>query len=212
MKRTIALVLVSLTPILAAPQLAPEIPTCLNLSGVVYMAGESSWSSGVTKLKLQRVRFSHKDIMEIVGAPKGACIQVVDRDAPDPDAVVLVDRDGVILEDLTGFVNVETSLEDAIVSGSFNENTSAASGQLIFPIRCTIAIIQGELNAPFDIDMDLQGIAFTRFRAGAENSGGLQRVSASVKSKVSGPAIIGADAAFVEGKCGLSGRGEFDFD
>jgi hypothetical protein len=151
------------------------------------------------------VRFSEKDALLALGAPKGACIQVVPEDAPTPDGVFLVDAEGNVLQNLSAVAQVNLETENMIFSGSYNGETEAESSLILFRITIDIAI--------GDVEIEVDGVAFEKFKAGALD-GGLQKVKATIKAKVSGDGMVdggmGPQFALVEGTASLSGKGEFD--
>ncbi len=204
-------VAVVFTLALAPGEAGATIPSCLGLKGIVYVLGESEQEGDVFKQKLDKVRFSTRDILELLAMEfpmvnfAGACIQVTPEDDPTPDSVALVDGDGMVLQDLTGFVAVNLDTDAMMFSGSFNDVTLAESSVILFPIEINLTLPMSELDAT------MNGLAFEKFRAGAMNEDtDLNKVRASIKAKVSGDGTVEAQPAFVEGAAKLAGSGEFD--
>jgi hypothetical protein len=131
---------------------------------------------------------------------------VVPEDAPTPDGVFLVDADGNVLQNLSAVAQVNLETENMIFSGSYNGDTEAESSVILFRITIDLAI--GE------VEIEVDGVAFEKYKAGALGDGGLQKVKATIKAKVSGDGMVdggmGPQFALVEGTAALSGSGEFD--
>jgi hypothetical protein len=185
---------------------------CLNLRGVIYVEGQATTNGDVDKQQLERVRFSGTDLLNalaelfMITLPRGACIEVTPQDDPTPDTVALVDADGGLIQDLTGVVAVDLDTQTNVFSGSVNNVTLAQSTLTLFRIAVTVT-----LPAPEDIDFTLEGVAFERLRAGAEDMGtGLNSVRATIKAKVGGGGTAFTFQTFIEGKAALKGSGDFD--
>ncbi len=203
---------IALALALAPGEARATIPSCLGIRGTVFVAGNSETVGDVTKTELLRERFSTRVLLLLLQEEfplvdfSGACIQVTPEDDPTPDSVALVDGDGNLLQDLTGIVAVNLDTDASMVSGTFNAANEAESSQILFPIEVTLTF------PTLMVDLTFRGLAFQRLRARAEDGAGNNRVSASIKAKVSGEGTVQGLPAFGEGSCTLRGSGEFDLD
>ncbi len=208
MGRSAALLVASVLSLVlfAAAEAQATIPSCVKLKGTLLLAGESNDDPVLFKQKLLKVRFSEQDILTEFGAPKGSCIRVTPNDAPVADLVQLVGPNGAVLTNLFPFVQVDLATEPGsnIFSGSFNNETSAESSLIIFRISIVLRLDQVQ-------DFELDGVAFEKFKSGAMDDEGDQKVKASIKAKISGIGAFNSDLAFFEGTVALAGKGEFNF-
>jgi hypothetical protein len=195
--------------LLAASDAGATIPSCVKIKGTLLVAGEDNGddpNAVVFKQKLLRVRFSEQDMLTEFGAPKGSCIRVTPNDPPLPDVVELVGPDGNVIMNLRQFVSVDLGTEEDVFSGSFNNDTGAESSLIIFPIEIHLGLDS--------LSVDVDGVAFEKFKSGAMDDDGLQKVKATIKAKLSGFAGLnaqGGEPAFFEGTITLSGKGDFNF-
>ncbi len=204
MKWIIGLVAGSLLALVLVPaESKATIPSCLRIKGTLLGEGESNDDPVLFKQQLRKVRFSEKDFLAALGAPKGACIQVVPEDLPIPDGVFLVDANGVVLQDLSAFASVDLATEINVFSGSFNNDTFAESSLILFRISISLEI--------GDIEIEVDGVAFEKFKSGAMDEDGDQKVKATIKAKFSGQGTRNGKLAFAEGTVALTGKGEFNF-
>lgn len=160
------------------------IPSCFDINVVGSFQAETEFVDPTFTGRIGNARFTTRDLIALFeelleeDLPPGTCI-LADPD----DGVILVDREGEFIADVSGIIEVLFGTEGGdLFHGTFNEDTLAERSRIMF-------LLQVGIFAP-DLLAVMQGVAYEVFSATAVNDDFEQRITGNIRAKVNGEGSI----------------------
>jgi hypothetical protein len=190
----------ALTLLSARETRAEPIPACLTLSGILYLAGDTTVSGDVVRDRIAKQRLDTKGLLAllqslfpVISSTKGACIRAF------PDGSVAVVGEGFEVPVPGILIQYETN---DLYNGTFNEANNSQRGMEIFPVSIEIDLL--------GLQLTLSGLAFESITHGKETDDGLQQKTHTTTIRVFGQgSFSGApdDVILFQGTVTLRGKG-----